>query len=70
MAPSYLTRSSLAWIGIALIVGGFILKFLATALEWPIWLVPLGYFVALAGAAFLFVGWVRWKISDGAGRSN
>lgn len=57
MAPSYLTRSRLAWIGIALIICGFGVK---AVVGLPAWTVPVGYFVALAGAAVLFVGWVRW----------
>ena len=61
MTPSYLTRSRLAWLGIALIVGGFAAKFAAASAGLPAWIVPAAYFVALAGAAVLFVGWLRWK---------
>ena len=58
MAPSYLTRSRLAWLGIALIVLGLGTQAVPTL---PVWTIPAGYFAALAGAAILFVGWVRWR---------
>ncbi|MFD0857596.1 hypothetical protein [Roseovarius aquimarinus] len=61
MAPSYLTRSRMAWAAICMIVLGFALKFVGTALGLPTWLVPVGYFLALAGAGLLFVGWLIWK---------
>lgn len=61
MAPSYLTRSRLAWLGLALIVAGFGAKGVAGSLALPPWAVPVGYFVALVGAGVLFVGWLRWK---------
>ncbi|MBM2576451.1 hypothetical protein JQC91_09040 [Jannaschia sp. Os4] len=61
MRPSYLTRSRLAWAGIALIAAGFALKAVAGALGLAAWTVPVAYFVALAGAGVLFVGWVRWR---------
>lgn len=61
MAPSYLTRSRLAWISLFLVIAGFALKFVATATGLPMWLVPVGYFIALAGAVLLFVGWMMWK---------
>ncbi|PRY94427.1 uncharacterized protein DUF202 [Hasllibacter halocynthiae] len=61
MAPSYLTRSRLAWLGIALLLGGFAVTAVAGAFGLPPWAVPVGYFVALAGSGVLFVGWLRWK---------
>ena len=61
MAPSYLTRSRLAWLGVAMIVAGFAAKYVVAATGLPVWLVPVGYFVALAGAAVLFIGWIWWK---------
>lgn len=61
MAPSYLTRSRLAWIGMALILAGFGVKAVAGVASLPIWSVPVGYFTALVGAGVLFVGWVRWR---------
>ena len=61
MKPSYLTRSPYAWIGAALIVLGFAMKWVVATTGLPTWLIPVGYFGALAGAAVLFVGWVRWK---------
>jgi archaellum biogenesis protein FlaJ (TadC family) len=61
MAPSYLTRSRLAWVAVALVIAGFALKFITAIAGWPTWLVPVGYFVALAGAGLLFVGWIIWK---------
>ncbi|MGB3553548.1 MAG: hypothetical protein WBA25_02790 [Jannaschia sp.] len=68
MAPSYLTRSPLAWFGAALIIFGFALKFVVPALGLPFWLVALGYFIALTGAAVLFIGWVRWASAGGKRR--
>jgi len=62
MAPSYLTRSRLAWVSLIMIVLGFALKFIATATGLPVWMVPVGYFIALAGAGLLFVGWLMWKV--------
>ncbi|CUH12724.1 hypothetical protein JSE7799_00221 [Jannaschia seosinensis] len=61
MAPNYLTRSRLAWISLAMVVGGLVLTFVATTTGLPIWTVPVGYFVALIGSALLFVGWIRWR---------
>ena len=61
MRPSYLTRSPLAWTGGALIVLGFAMEWLVVATGLPVWLVPVGYFGALIGAAVLFAGWVRWR---------
>ncbi|MCK0167064.1 hypothetical protein MWU52_05835 [Jannaschia sp. S6380] len=61
MTRSYLTHSPVAWGALVAIVLGFALKFVVMATGLPVWLVPVGYFVALAGAAVLFVGWVRWK---------
>ncbi|WP_281968028.1 hypothetical protein [Roseovarius nanhaiticus] len=61
MAPSYLTRSRLAWVSLIMIVLGFALKFIVAATGLPLWLVPVGYFIALAGAGLLFVGWLMWK---------
>lgn len=61
MAPSYLTRSRLAWTGVSLILGGFGVKAIAGAAGLPAWSVPIGYFTALVGAGVLFVGWVRWR---------
>ena len=61
MAPSYLTRSRMAWVSIGLIVIGLALTFIATASILPTWLIPVGYFLALAGSALLFVGWLIWK---------
>lgn len=61
MAPSYLTRSRLAWTGIALILGGFGVKVVAGVVDLPVWSVPIGYFTALIGAGVLFVGWVLWR---------
>jgi hypothetical protein len=60
MRKTYLTHSPVAWISLALIVIGFSMKWIVTATGLPIWMVPVGYFVALAGAAALFIGWVRW----------
>jgi hypothetical protein len=70
--PSYLIHSKLAWISLLMIVGGLLLTFV---IQWPmaepgvgaghfgpVWLVPVGYFVALIGSGLLAYGWVRWKI--------
>jgi hypothetical protein len=65
MKPSYLTRSPYAWGGLALIAAGFAMKYVAAATGLPVWLVPVGYFGALFGAAILFVGWIRWKAMQG-----
>jgi uncharacterized membrane protein YidH (DUF202 family) len=72
IAPSYLLHSKLAWISLAMIVGGFALKFFVQlplisasadpGSNGPVWLVPVGYFIALAGSAILAIGWGRWKI--------
>jgi uncharacterized membrane protein YidH (DUF202 family) len=72
IAPSYLLHSKLAWISLAMIVGGFGLKFIvqlpliSAAMDpgsvGPVWLVPVGYFIALIGSGLLAYGWVRWKI--------
>ncbi|WP_316015017.1 DUF202 domain-containing protein [Roseobacter sp. HKCCA0434] len=61
MAPSYLTRSRLAWTGLALITAGFGIKAVTGPLDLPSWSVPVAYFTTLVGAAILFVGWVRWR---------
>ncbi|MFX0541490.1 hypothetical protein ACEWPM_007125 [Roseovarius sp. S4756] len=61
MAPSYLTRSRLAWVSLLAVVAGLALTFLATATGLPRWLIPVGYFTALGGAALLFIGWLMWK---------
>ncbi|PZX10902.1 hypothetical protein LX81_04089 [Palleronia aestuarii] len=61
MALSCLTRSRLAWTGIALVLAGFGIRAISVPLNLPIWVVPTGYFTALAGAAVLFVGGVRWR---------
>lgn len=61
MAPSYLTRSRVAWVGIALILAGFGVQVVSSFVELPVWLLPVGYFAALIGAAVMFVGWVIWR---------
>ncbi|MEM7641489.1 MAG: hypothetical protein AAF366_03070 [Pseudomonadota bacterium] len=69
MTRSYLTHSPLAWISVVLMVAGFALKYVVSATGWPTWLIPVGYFVALAAAALMFVGWVRWKVARDAERA-
>ncbi|CTQ33942.1 hypothetical protein [Jannaschia rubra] len=61
MGPNYLTGSWVAWISIVLIVGGLLFTFIVPVAGLAIGLVPVGYFAALIGAAFLFGGWVRWR---------
>ncbi|WP_299656202.1 hypothetical protein [uncultured Jannaschia sp.] len=61
MKPSYLTRSVLAWIAIALTIGGLALTGIAVAADLAPWLIPFGYFTALIGAGLLFVGWLRLR---------
>ncbi|KIT17192.1 hypothetical protein [Jannaschia aquimarina] len=64
MTRTYLTHSMLAWISMALIAVGLLIPFFAQlVVALPVWLVPVGYFLALAGSALLFVGWVRWKVA-------
>ncbi|MEM8825062.1 MAG: hypothetical protein AAGF30_15750 [Pseudomonadota bacterium] len=66
MGRSYLTHSPIAWLSIVLMLVGFSLKYVVAATGWPAWLIPVGYFGALIGAAVMFVGWVMWKIAADA----
>ncbi|WGH78219.1 hypothetical protein [Jannaschia ovalis] len=61
MGPNYLARSRLAWASMAMILLGLGLHGVAGLVDLPIWVVPAGYFVALAGAMLMFFGWVRWR---------
>jgi hypothetical protein len=40
----------MAWAALVMIIASFALTFVTVAAGWPIWLVPAGYFTALAGA--------------------
>jgi hypothetical protein len=68
MKPSYLTHSPIAWISLLLIVGGLAWKWVVTATGLPLWMMPIGYFVALIASGMLFVGWVRWRAKHPAAR--
>ncbi|MEM8849311.1 MAG: hypothetical protein AAGE03_04670 [Pseudomonadota bacterium] len=68
MSPSYLTHSPIAWISVGLMVAGLALKYIVAATGLASWLIPVGYFIALAAAGVMFVGWVRWKVAQDAER--
>ena len=61
---NYLARSPVAWAAIGAMIAGFALKFVVTTTGLPLWLVPVGYFAALAAAAVLFIGWVRFRVAS------